>query len=125
MDRNDFDLLLTFVARHGRMLKSRETSFGQKQLDAGRRMIERAVKAVEKQKLSADELAQAAENEGRKKKLAAEVRKAAKCTPKQAQFMVENFGSFRSAVRQPVAQPVVLDPPKSDRFYSPRPHKYK
>ncbi|NYZ75032.1 hypothetical protein H0O03_02090 [Candidatus Micrarchaeota archaeon] len=107
------------------MLKSRETSFSPKQLESGRKIVERAVRAVEKQKLSVDELAHAAENDGKKKKLAAEVRKAAGCTPKQAQFIVENFPSFKSAVRQPVVLPIFLDSPKSDRFYSPKPHRYK
>jgi len=125
MNKDELDLLLNFVARHGRMLKSRETSFSPKQLESGRKIVERAVRAVEKQKLSVDELAHAAENDGKKKKLAAEVRKAAGCTPKQAQFIVENFPSFKSAVRQPVVLPIFLDSPKSDRFYSPKPHRYK
>jgi len=123
MNKNDFDLLLNFVARHARMLKSRETSFKPKQLEEGRKKIERAVRAVERMGLSADELARA--SEATKKKLVTAVRKAANCTPKQAIVIIEKFSSFKSAVRPPVAQPIPVDPPKSDRFYSPKPHKYK
>ncbi|HII38834.1 TPA: hypothetical protein HA318_02425 [Candidatus Micrarchaeota archaeon] len=125
MNNDDFDLLLTFVARHGRMLKTRETSFTQKQLDAGRKKIEHAVKAVEKFKFTAEAFSKALDSEKESKNITAEIRKATACTPKQAQFILQKFASFKSAVRQPVVQAIVLDAPKSDRYYSPKPHRYK
>lgn len=125
MDANEFDLFLNFVIRNRRFLKKRETSFTEKQLDEGRKRVEKAVKAVEKMKIPEAEMEAWIKNPAKCAKIATEMRKVSKVTPKQAKLMAENFKVFQSAVRQPTAPKLIFDQPKNDRFYAPKPHNYR
>lgn len=118
-----------FVLREKRYLKTRETSFSQKQLKEGKRFIRGALAAARKIYPKKSEFEDALSKVSKRQKLAGGM--ARKCkrflSRKQAKAIIENYETF-SSIFSKLGGPkplVALDPTKEDRFYAPRKHEYR
>jgi len=129
LSKEDFDLVLGFVVREKRYLKTRETSFSERQLKEGKKLVKDALSAVKKIYPKKNELEDALQKTSKRQKLAGQVW--AKCkrflSCKQAKLIVENYRTFSTLFAKPTAlKPLVaLDPTKEDRYYAPRKHEYR
>lgn len=109
------------------MLKKRETSFSQEQLDDGKKLIERVVKAVET-KTKKEGVENALAKPSRVSKISGEIqRTVSRLKRAQVKTILENFQVFRGLFEETaVKEKVVLpDPLKGDRFYVPKKHNYR
>ncbi len=129
LSKEDLDLLLAFVVREKRFLKTRETSFSEKQLKEGKRFIRDALAAARKAYPKKSELEDALKKITKRQRLVGAVWRKCKrfLSRKQAKIIVENYQTFSGVFSKPAQlKPVVaLDPTKADRYYAPRKHEYR
>ncbi|MBI5229180.1 hypothetical protein HY991_03650 [Candidatus Micrarchaeota archaeon] len=125
MDKDEWELLLTFVTREKRFLRAWETSFSAQQLREGEKTFKGVLKAVK-------ELARKNLDEVKKKAAAREwiVKKIAKgfkqLSKKQLSEIVKNFDVFEEVfLKSKKEENAPLDKSREDRYYTPKRHKYR
>ncbi len=128
MEFDDLDLLLGFVLREKRYLRTRETSFSQSQLNEGKRAIKDILKALRTACKNKVDLTDCL---SKKTKRAALVSAASKkvrrtATRKQVKLVAENYALFNAVFGKTVkTSNLQLDPHQGDRYYAPKKHDYK
>ncbi len=131
LDKFQLDLFLAFTARHKRFLKLRETSFNVKQIEDGVKISEKCVKAVQAvcKSLNLNILTCVSQQSSKAKAARALRKKVSRLSPKQANFILDNFEAFQIAVTLN-SEPLVSKSSKraseyGDKYYQPVQHKYR
>lgn len=139
MDGDDLELLISFVLRQKRFLRTLETSYTPRELDQGRRILKSAIKSVRRERARlgikdfADEIASRA---GRTRLADTLVRENTVLSKRQACLLLENFELFNHVLsaatatlavtvkREEHAAFLATVPRYTDRYYIPTPRTY-
>jgi len=136
MDEDGLELLLHFVIRQKRFLRTLETSFKPIELDAGRKVLKNALRAARKERsrLGVKEFREKIMTPGGRAKLAESVvREGGPMNKKQACLLLENFELFNQVLGNgsppPVKRALEFEGlplcTAVDRYYSPVARFYK